>query len=196
MNKLGIIFIVLVYVHPFVGAQVTPDTIPEEQIIVNKEYDENGNLTGYDSTYIHSWSGDTTLSFDFDDRMFFGEGIPDMDNIMKEFFNDSTRKNFTFPHQLHSSPFNDQIFNDFEFSTQDSLFMRKFNFNSDSIYPFDQNFVFPDLNLLEKELKEHFNAHPLEEFQSPQQKKEWEELMKKHRKEMEEFREKWKEEQK
>lgn len=193
MKKLGLLFIILTGIITYAKAQVTPGTIPDEQIIVNREYDENGNLTGYDSTYIHKWSGDTTFNFHFDDKLLFGEGFPDMEEFMNNFFNDSTRKNFSFPHHLHSSPFDDEFFNNFTFPLQDSLFMKKFNFENDSIHPFNQNFVFPDLNLLEEELKEHFKGYPFNDFQSPEQKKEWEELMKKHQKEMEEFRKKWKE---
>lgn len=35
--------------------------VPRENSKVTKEYDENGNLTRYDSVYSYSWSGDTTL---------------------------------------------------------------------------------------------------------------------------------------
>lgn len=35
--------------------------VPKENSKVTKEYDENGNLTKFDSVYTYSWSSDTTL---------------------------------------------------------------------------------------------------------------------------------------
>ena len=38
---------------------------PKEDIKVNREYDEKGNLIKFDSIYSYSWSGDTTLMHSF-----------------------------------------------------------------------------------------------------------------------------------
>ncbi len=54
---------------------------PDEQITVNKKYDENGNLVQYDSTYVHQWSSDSTLNLPFDQHFNIGDDFPDaLDN--------------------------------------------------------------------------------------------------------------------
>ncbi|MFA8433569.1 MAG: hypothetical protein ACEPOZ_03535 [Marinifilaceae bacterium] len=50
---------------------------PNEEIKVNKEYDEQGNLIRYDSTYVYTWSSDST--FRFNDSIIH----PQMDEIRK-----------------------------------------------------------------------------------------------------------------
>ena len=35
--------------------------LPQEKVTVNKEFDENGNMVRFDSTYVFSWSGDSLL---------------------------------------------------------------------------------------------------------------------------------------
>jgi len=71
---------------------------PKVEIKVNKVYDDNGNLVGYDSTYVWSYSnveGDSvfvnpdTLMFEF--RPYFYEHFPDFKLPESEdiFFNDS-----------------------------------------------------------------------------------------------------------
>src|SRR5665647_1513463 len=63
---------------------------PEEKSIVNKEYDENGNLIQYDSTYTWQWNSDSTFNFSFDDNFAFGKEFP-------EIFADSIFQHFGFP---------------------------------------------------------------------------------------------------
>lgn len=191
MKKLISIMFALICAFSFVNAQESKDSIPNEQIIVNKEYDENGNLIRFDSTFIHHWLGDTTFHFNFDDKQFFGNEFSSMDELIKLFFNDSSRQHLIFPHNFQTLPFEDDFFNHFNFLYHDSTFMKEFKF--DSVQPNNHNFVFPDFGLFEKEFEEQFNRMPFYEFQSPEQKQEWEELMDQHRKEMEEFRKRWKE---
>jgi len=76
--------------------------IPEKNIIVNKEYDENGNLIRYDSTYSYFYSN-------------VSENAELRDSILKNFRN-SFGQNYFFSNQ----PF----FKDFFF--QDSLLMYDF----------------------------------------------------------------------
>lgn len=52
---------------------------PKEDIKVNREYDEQGNLIRFDSTYTYNWSGDTTF--------LNSKGRTDLDQIFKDHFN-------------------------------------------------------------------------------------------------------------
>lgn len=57
---------------------------PKEDIKVNREYDEQGNLIRFDSTYTYNWSGDTILMNSM--------VPPDLDQIFKDrfsFFDDN-----------------------------------------------------------------------------------------------------------
>lgn len=174
---------------------------PDEQITVNKKYDENGNLIQFDSTYVHTWSSDSTMHFEFpDDHFFSGKDFPDIDQFFQEFMNDSTSG---FHHGF--SPFDhDEFFSQFGEVFPDSL-MQNFSFHQDSLYfdfPMDSlknlppEFM-PDMDELMQGLHEHlgniddsfFDMPP--KLQSPKQQKEWNQLMEKHQKEMEEFRKKW-----
>lgn len=89
-----IIFIVtgLVFFTIQVFAQDTnKQTDTDEQIIVNKQYDDDGNLIQYDSTYVHQWSSaDSTFEFLFPgDPFFAGKGFPDMEQFFPDFQGDS-----------------------------------------------------------------------------------------------------------
>ncbi|MCB0540954.1 MAG: hypothetical protein KDE33_25815, partial [Bacteroidetes bacterium] len=64
MKKLGLITIGFVVFSWQLFAQDNKiEKDPDEQIIVNKKYDENGNLIQFDSTYVHQWSSDSTFQF-------------------------------------------------------------------------------------------------------------------------------------
>lgn len=131
--KRYIFFIILSSGLVFCGLAQTKDKktkAPKEDIKVNREYDEQGNLIRFDSTYTYNWSGDTTiLNGQFPDKFdhFF-------DNHSK-FFNDSSFMADPFFgdfDQLFASPFSNK---------RDSLLMKKFgkdhfnffNFEGDSI---------------------------------------------------------------
>lgn len=77
---------------------------PDVQIDVRREYDENGNVNRYDSSYSFSWSYDGSMDLDslfeslrnnfgispFDDDDFFEDpfhGVPFNDTLGDEFFN-------------------------------------------------------------------------------------------------------------
>uniref|UniRef100_UPI00321687F2 hypothetical protein n=1 Tax=uncultured Draconibacterium sp. TaxID=1573823 RepID=UPI00321687F2 len=88
MKKIVFVITGLVFFASQIFAQDTnKENNPDEQIIVNKEYDENGNLIQYDSTYIHQWSSaDSTLRYFFpDDPFSSGKECPDMEQFFKEF---------------------------------------------------------------------------------------------------------------
>lgn len=182
---------------------------PDERITVNKEYDENGNLIGYDSTYIHTWSSDTTVDFPFPDKDFFAfrGGFPDLGKMMKQFFDDST---FFMPF----GGMDDSFFRNFHQPFSDSMFVMPFPFFSDSARkdPFSEDWFNPaphgfsgkNPEKFRKQFENHDNwlalpdslpgnsfFHFGEPFQDEEQMQEYKALKEKQRKEMEEFRKKW-----
>lgn len=191
MKKIGIVLFLVLSVL-FAGAQ-KPDkqANPDEQSIVHKEYDENGKLIHFDSTYVHSWSNvDSTFNPDFAAPNGFN-----FDEFFHDFLSDSSLNGFNFPHHFDFSPFNDdEFFNQFKHSFNDSLFFKHFAPDSSGNI---SSFRFPDLQEFEKKLQEHFNNinQPNQNFPqnlNKQQQKELEELQKKHQKELDELMRKWK----
>ena len=163
---------------------------PDEQIIVNKEYDEDGNLIAFDSTYVHQWSSDT-LQHLFGNDLFAGNMIPDIEKLMESFTGDSAFHRFSFPDPF----FDENLFKRFEHSLPDSAFIRDYSFQMDSL-PFRNEFIMPDMKELQKQMEEHFRSFGfpgpgMKEELTHKRKKELDELMKKHQKEMEELRKKW-----
>lgn len=79
----------------------SPKNAPKEDIKVNREYDEKGNLIRFDSIYSYSFSGDTTLQ-----DLKFG-GFPDAFNGHFNFLSDSN--------------FNNSFFKEFDSSVFESL---------------------------------------------------------------------------
>lgn len=99
---------------------------PKEDIKVNREYDEKGNLIKFDSIYSYSWSGDTTLMHSFSPEDFqksFGDHFG--------FLSDST-------------VFNHSFFKDFE-----QMFALPFGGKPDSVQmkKFGQSHFFHDFGL-------------------------------------------------
>ncbi len=105
---------------------------PQEKVTVNKKFDENGNMTSFDSTYVYSWSSDSTLNgfpgdIDFSD--FF--------NWKGSFFdNDSDSINDPF----HGFNFNDgdieNLSKRFSGMIPDSLDQNLYSFRNDSVLRF------------------------------------------------------------
>lgn len=124
--------------------------LPKENSKVTREYDENGNLTKYDSVYTYSWSGDTTMLKSFSPKDFpklFGENFgffPDSTLNGNSFFDDFD--------QLFAQPFN---------GIRDSILMKQFepfHHFKDFHYPNDSTALnFNDLNNLFKENGENKN---------------------------------------
>ncbi len=78
----NLILVLLVLTAGFLSANAQQkQTKPEEKSIVNKEYDEDGNLIKYDSTFVWSWSGDSAFQFDFPMNGFFSN---DFEQLHKE----------------------------------------------------------------------------------------------------------------
>ncbi len=182
MKKL-ILFMVVLFAGILVFAQEKPKSKgPDQQISVNKQYDEKGNLIQYDSSIVRSWSSDTTLNMADMDALH-----KEMENFMKggvfgNFFGDST--------DLAKDPFLDlhqDFFEHFKRNIPDSAFnrndttgmqmpglpfsdfdkmreqmMQQFGqfFQNDSVYPGNQNFNFlfdqDELKKLQREFEERF----------------------------------------
>ncbi len=199
MKKLGLITIGFVLFSWQLFAQDTrkKEKDPDEKITVNKKYDENGNLIQFDSTYVHTWSSDSTMNFSFpDDDFFAGNGFPDLNEFFKNFMGDSAMAGFNFPGHFGNMPFDDEeFFRQFQGQLPDSA-MQQFYFSNPGNIP--QGFDTPDFEELEKQLNEQLQKFPLHNSQKPQfkneeQQKQWQELMEKHQKEIEELQKKWEE---
>ncbi len=172
---------------------------PQEKSVVNKEYDENGNLIQYDSTYVWQWNSDSTFSFPMDRNFAFGNHFPP---FFDEFNTDSIFQKFGFSNKDMLMPFDDEdFFSHFQHFFPDSMHLNGLPFEADSTlnlyygqkYPGYLNFQkFEDF---QKQMLEKFNqqniSHP--EFKSQEQKEEWEKLIQKQQKEMEEMMKKWEE---
>ncbi|HCE57177.1 MAG TPA: hypothetical protein DER09_05070 [Prolixibacteraceae bacterium] len=173
---------------------------PEEKSIVNKEFDEDGNLIKYDSTFVWSWNGDSAFQFDFPINGFFaGKDFPGFDEFMMDsVFSHHFNKQF-----FNFEPFeNDDFFEQFGQQFPDSAFSQHFKFFGDSafVFPFGsdnsfENFFQGDFEAMHKEMIRHFGNMPMgtPRFESEEQEKAWQELMQKQQKEKEELLKKWKE---
>ena len=170
---------------------------PEEKTIVNKEFDENGNLIKYDSTFVWSWSGDSAFQFDFPMNDFFaGKNFPGFD----EMFSDSV---FTHPNFNFGQFNNEEFFEQFGQQFPDSAFSKHFEFFNDSsfVFPFDfgagfdNDFFSKDFEQLHEQLQRQLGDmnFGVPHFESEEQEKAWQELLQKQQKEKEELLKKWKE---
>lgn len=197
--------VVLIMTFPFAAEPIFAQTEnPDEQSIVNKKYDENGNLIQYDSTYIHQWSSDSTFNFPLDGNLDFGEGFADMNSLLQEFFGDSVNSGIGINHHFQFPPFDDEDFlNQFPPSLHDSLFNGHSPLKNDSLMShyfglkgnLPNEFQVPDMEEFRKHIMEQLDKNKLNfpEFKSPEQQDEWEKLVKKHQAEKEELMKKWEE---
>jgi hypothetical protein len=91
------------------GTNQKKNNEPDVHISVNRELDNNGNVTRYDSTYSWSWSSDGS------------QPVP-----QNFFLNDSNQigffdKNIFFDDSLINQSFNDPVFNNFEKQMQEMM---------------------------------------------------------------------------
>lgn len=112
---------------------------PNEQSKVTREYDENGNLVRFDSTYVKSWSSDSTMTMSPQDmkelqkqmeEMFQGSMGNDSDSFFEGSFPGSAKEFFQQFDQQYSD------------STQET--------------PGFQNSV-PDLEEMQERMMQHFS---------------------------------------
>ncbi len=108
-----------------------------------------------------------------------------MENFFEEFFGDSLKPGFAFPHHFDISPFDgEDFYQNFIDHFSDSLLMKNFNYNTDSLNNFQNKFEFPDIKKIQELLRQQFEsfdfpAQPIPDVFNEEQKKELEELMKK-----------------
>lgn len=95
-----------------------------KDVKVNKEYDEDGNLIRYDSTYVYSWSSDSTYHFPSDSSFFNFSNIHEMKKKMQEqmehFLGRDSSAIKSFHHPFFSDDFFNKDFFDPEFFSKDS----------------------------------------------------------------------------
>jgi len=207
---------VLFFIHAAYGQTDTTPQKPDEQIVVKKEYDEKGNMLRYDSTYSFQWRSDTAFSFpEFGGwQDMFSNGFP-----FRDLFSDSLFHDMPFFRDFPPRFFEDDtVFSHFPFEfdpfADDSSFLRRFSFQldttlfmgPDSSFLLPPGFIMPDMNSLKdllKEFRDNQDTDPFSPFfyrQIPpgtgrfpdmEQQKEWNALIERHRREMEELRKKW-----
>lgn len=176
------VIITIVAQNPKSDKTQKPKNSPKEDIKVNREYDEKGNLIKFDSTYSYSFSSDTTLKdFNFKDfpdpfgmnfnffndsdfnQSFFKDFDPSMFNSLRQ-NQDSLIRRFYNGHNLHfkndsnMQSFNglDEFFNQFQGLPNDS---------NSTIQPFFQGFNFNSeemkkmMEMMEKQMQELQSQH-------------------------------------
>ena len=170
--------------------------LPQEKVTVNKEYDENGNMIGYDSSYVYSWSGDTTMTDfpgDMDISGFFnwGGGFLDNDSAFSidpfGGLDNHTFENF-FDHFHQMFP--DSLNQDFYSYRNDSI--TQFFGDSTNVYEFKKGMINPDFHWqLSDSSMINFFSEPEFYFQGDSIWKKHQKLLEKHFKDMEEFHKKF-----
>ncbi|MDM8160533.1 hypothetical protein QUH73_11965 [Labilibaculum sp. K2S] len=94
-------------------------TKPNEDIKVNKEFDKDGNLIRYDSTYVYTWSSDSCHQLTPDSAFYNFSDIHEMRKKMQEqmehLFNRDSSGNEPFHH-----PFFNEYFYNNDFFSRDS----------------------------------------------------------------------------
>jgi hypothetical protein len=161
---------------------------PKEDIKVNREYDEQGNLIRFDSTYTYNWSGDTTV---IDGKM--PENMDHFFNDHFKFFGDSSRLGSSFFgdfDQLFANPFSNK---------RDSLLMKRFGIDNFNFFNFENDSLignFKDFDGLFGENKQEkkdslsSGSNKLPSISSPYTMQEMMKIMQKHMQEMQEFQRK------
>ncbi len=101
------------------GVKKEQQNIPNENWTVDKKYDENGNLIGYDSTYTWSYNTATgdSLNVNVDSLMqsidsYFGENMPSVwdRSFMGPMFNDSLLARDLFSEKYFEDRWKDDFF--------------------------------------------------------------------------------------
>ncbi len=204
-----LLLLIFAVAQELMAQQQNEPKMPDEQIIVNKKFNEKGDLIGYDSTAIYTWKTDTTFSFGFpDDSLLQQWDFPGIEQFMNHFRSDSIFGNLPFQKQpftfgFRLSPFDGQFKEPGRSTFPDSLFDAEFPFRFDSLFfnfnldsaqifnpEFSQKFM--------KDFKERMSRHyfipdwsGMPNFDNEKQKQEWEQLMEKHQREIENLKHKW-----
>lgn len=134
-------------------------TKPNEDIKVNKEFDKDGNLVRYDSTYVYTYSSDSSFRISPDSAFFNFSDIHEMRKKMQEQLEQFYNKDSSNFKQFHHPFFSDDFFNPNMFNSD--FFQNDF-FSEDSL----SNDIFKKLeNMWEK--RQNFS----QEYNAEMQKK-------------------------
>lgn len=161
---------------------------PKEDIKVTREYDEQGNLIRFDSTYTYNWSSDTTLLNSM--------GPMDLDKIFKDHFSSFGDTNFF-------EDFDQQFFSFFG-NKRDSAMLKNFNWEQFNLFGFENDSVplrkreFDFFGQLAPEKNDSINSKlPGMTFgNTPRTMEEMMKMMQKHMQEMEEMHQRFFDDQK
>ena len=145
--KTTVSILALLFAVNLVFAQDKPkNQSPDEQIKVKKQYDDNGNLIGYDSTYVKTWA-DTTAT---------PGGMEEMRKEMHEFFSNKMSGGMADSTMMGKNSFGD--LHEF-FSQSDRDFFNHFNpslNDSSLVMPQDSMSGINDFEQLRAEMMNHF----------------------------------------
>lgn len=230
MNKLSLLMALLFAATAAIAqTKNEPSQQPEEEIIVNKEYDDEGNLIRYDSTRTYRYYSDPSFdSFNFEGfEDMFSESSPLEQLFERLFGNDSLSSDMPgfdwFPQHFFGSdsvsPFlfgfpDTSMMRNFTFKL-DTTFTRNFSFQMDSTFfigpdssfMLPPGFIMPDQKSFDEFLRKFEDTFgerdpfsdflkrrdpaDFDRFFDPEHRKEWDELMERHQREMEEMYRKW-----
>ncbi|MFV0366043.1 MAG: hypothetical protein ACK5JS_06005 [Mangrovibacterium sp.] len=141
MKSLFSVIAALLWASVSMAQSSTPQ--PQEHSNVVKEYDESGNITRYDSTYVRTWSSsDSVSSSDFEEMQ------QHMQDMLRDFNNNIRISGFV-------DSIKDQV-NDFDFDAFSDDIQVEFNqlFPKDSViftYPLDSTMFEPINKYFSKE---------------------------------------------
>ena len=143
------------------------DNKPKVEIDVKKQFDENGNITGYDSSYSWTWKGENFP-------------IEDLDSIFRKFHKNFDQFSFHFPpipyFFYHDNPLNDslwmsfhnfdnlgELFNDFDFEDYipSEDFYNKFSDQHEDFLKRYNEYLKEHQKLIEKYFHEPFHNEDL-----------------------------------
>lgn len=145
--KTTVSILVLLFAVNLVFAQDKPkNQSPDEHIKVKKQYDDQGNLIGYDSTYVQTWT-DTTKN---------GMDMGKMREEMKTYFGNKMPKGTADSTMMGKDQFGDL---DKFFSQSDRDFFKNFNpsmNDSSLVMPNDSMLGIDDFEQLRAEMMNHF----------------------------------------
>lgn len=195
--KTVIIALIVTLLPALSFGQENKKSSPDEKISVQKDFDEDGNLIRYDSTYTFQWFSDSIPNLDF--MLKFQESFGSSFPFGGFSLNDSLFQGFSLPE--FENFFNGSSFFESLGFPIDSMFAGAFPFGSDlfssffsdSLHQLNHNFAFPNDSI---EFEDFINNYIQNNSLPPRNIKQQEELdaiLKKHQEELEELMRKWEE---
>lgn len=194
--KTIVIALIAILLPALCFGQEDKKTSPDEKISVQKDFDEDGNLIRYDSTYTFQWFSDSISNLDFMLKFHesFGNNFP-FGNFPP---NDSLFQGFSFPGFEHFFNGN-SFFESFGFPI-DSMFFDAFPFSDDffsifspdSLHVMNPDFAMPDSVDFEQFFNNYVKNNP-SPLLNEKQREELDALLKKQQQELDELMHKWQE---